>query len=51
MVEGRTADLNGSFKLEEDRLGNENFSRFGAKIFNLVFLELHRLSRSVPANC
>lgn len=46
-----SAYLNGSFQLEQDRLVDEDLSRFGAEVFNFVLLELNGFSWAVSAYC
>ena len=43
----RTANLNGSFKLEKDGLVNEDFACFRAEILDFVLLKLNGLSGPV----
>lgn len=47
----RTADLYGRFEFEEDRLVDEDLPRFRAQEFDLIFLQLDLLSRSVASYC
>ena len=42
--------LYGGFKLQENRLGNKNLSRLGAKITDFRFKQLYLLSRPAAAN-
>jgi hypothetical protein len=46
----RTANLYGCLELEEDGLVDEDLPRFRAQVFDLVFLELYRLSRSISSH-
>jgi hypothetical protein len=46
----RTANLYGCLELEEDGLVDEDLPRFRAQVFDLVFLELYGLSRSVSSH-
>jgi hypothetical protein len=45
-----TTDLDGSLKLEEDRLRNEDLTSLGAKVSNLSFKELDLLARPAASH-
>lgn len=45
----RTTNLYGGLQLQQNRLIDENFTGFGAEIFDLVLLELNRLSGSISS--
>jgi hypothetical protein len=45
-----TTDLDGCLELEEDRLADEDFTRFRTEILDLVLLQLDRFSRSVASD-
>lgn len=47
----RTADFDWCFEFEEDGLVDEDFSCLCAKELDLVFCQLHLLSRSVTSDC
>jgi hypothetical protein len=46
-----TADFDGGFEFEKDRLVDEDFPSFHAEGLDLVFLKLNKLSGSVTSNC
>ncbi len=45
-----TTNLDGCLEFEENRLRDEDFASFCAKVFDFIFLKLYGLSRSVPAH-
>jgi len=45
-----SADFDGGLKFEEDRLADENFSRFLTKPSDFLFCQVHCLSRSLTSH-